>query len=213
MTLEQKMATAKIDYTAQHKERLSWMPWLYFTLKDKHLAWAKPWQKAIQENVSKLETVIFGNDCFISPKAKLFAEPGRTIKCGDRCMIAANNFIHGPILLGDEVAINHSCSLDGGTKGIRIGDQTRIASHVTIYAFNHGMAPNQAIYKQKSSSKGISIGKDVWIGAKVGIVDGVTIGDHAVVGMGSIVTKDIPSWAIAVGNPAEIIGDRRNKPE
>ncbi len=201
------------DYRAQHKKRLSWMPWLYFSLKEKHLAWAQPWQQEVQAHFSAVETVSFGDKCFVAPEAELFAEPGRDITTGHQCMIAAGCFLHGPLTLGNEVAINHGCSFDGGSKGITIGDQTRIANNVTIYAFNHGMAPNQAIYKQKSHSIGVNIGKDVWIGAQAGIVDGVSIGDHAVIGMGCVVSKDVPDWAIVVGNPMRIVGDRRDKPE
>lgn len=199
------------DYQSQHKKRLSWMPWLYFSLKEKHLVWAKPWQDEIQATLCALETVTIGDNCFIAPEAQLFAEPNRDICIGDRCMIAADSFLHGPITMGDEVAINHGCSLDGGRLGIKIGNQTRIANNVTIYAFNHGMTPNAPIYQQAANSKGIVIGKDVWIGAQAGIVDGVTIGDHAVVGMGCIVTKDVPDWAIVAGSPARVIGDRRDK--
>ncbi|QDF67748.1 acyltransferase [Shewanella sp. SNU WT4] len=204
---------AKPDYQTQHKKRLSWMPWLYFSLKPKHLAWAKPWQEQVQAQLMALETVSIGANCFIAPEAELFAEPGRDIKINDQCMIAAQCFIHGPVTLGREVAINHGCSLDGGSKGIIIGDQTRIANQVTIYAFNHGMAPNAPIYQQKSNSCGVIIGKDVWIGAQAGIVDGVTIGDHAVIAMGCMVSKDVPAYAIMAGNPARMIGDRREKPE
>jgi acetyltransferase-like isoleucine patch superfamily enzyme len=199
------------DYREQHKKRLSWMPWLYFSLKDKHKAWAQPWQQEVQSRLVQLETVTLGQHCFIAPEAQLFAEPGRDIRMGDQCMIAAGVFLHGPIDMGDEVAINHGASLDGGRSGIKIGSRTRIANNVTIYAFNHGMSPDEAIYRQKVSSNGIVIGEDVWIGAQAGIVDGVTIGSQAVVGMGSIVTKDVPPFAIVAGNPARIIGDRRTK--
>jgi acetyltransferase-like isoleucine patch superfamily enzyme len=202
---------ADIDYQAQHKKRLSWMPWLYFSLKAKHLAWAKPWQDAIQQQLRQLETIQIGEQCFIAPQAQLFAEPGRDISIGNQCMIGADVFMHGPIQLGDEVAINHGCSLDGGRNGIKIGNQTRIANNVTIYAFNHGMSPDTPIYKQPATSKGVVIGQDVWIGAQAGIVDGVTIGAHAVIGMGCIVTKDVPDYAIVGGNPARVIGDRRDK--
>ncbi|MCL1144328.1 acyltransferase [Shewanella gaetbuli] len=202
---------AEIDYQQQHKKRLSWMPWLYFSLKPKLLSWAKPWQDAIQAELTQLETVNIGQQCFIAPEAQLFAEPGRDIIIGDKCMIAADVFMHGPITLGDEVAINHSCSLDGGRSGIHIGAQTRIANNVTVYAFNHGMTPDTPIYQQPVSSKGIYIGKDVWIGAQAGLVDGITIGDHAIIGMGCIVTKDVPAYAIVAGNPAKVIGDRRQK--
>ncbi len=199
------------DYQTQHKKRLSYMPWLYFSLKPKLLSWAEPWQKQVQAKFMALETVTFGDNCFIAPEAKLFAEPGRDITIGSHCMIAADSFLHGPISLGDEVAINHGCSLDGGRNGIKIGAQTRIANNVTIYAFNHGMAPDTPIYQQASNSKGVTIGKDVWIGAQAGIVDGVNIGDHAVIGMGCIVTKDVADFSIVAGNPARVIGDRRDK--
>ncbi|MBT1444787.1 acyltransferase [Shewanella sp. JM162201] len=199
------------DYREQHKKRLSWMPWLYFSLKEKHLAWAKPWQDEIQARLCALETVHLGANCFIAPEANLFAEPGRDIRMGDQCMIAAGVFLHGPIDIGNEVAINHGSSLDGGRSGIKIGNRTRIANQVTIYAFNHGMAPDEPIYQQKVSSKGIVIGEDVWIGAQAGIVDGVTIGNQAVIGMGALISRDVPDFAIMAGNPAKQIGDRRDK--
>ncbi len=198
-------------YQAQHKKRLSYMPWLYFTLKPKLLAWAKPWQEEVQAQFMALETVSFGKNCFISPDTNLFAEPTRGIIIGDQCMLAADSFMHGPITLGNEVAINHGCSFDGGSAGITIGDQTRIANNVTIYAFNHGMHPDTPIYQQSASSKGVIIGKDVWIGAQAAIVDGVTIGDSAVIGMNATITKDVPEYAIMAGNPAKVIGDRRDK--
>ncbi|WP_394496063.1 acyltransferase [Shewanella sp. ENK2] len=201
----------KPDYQTQHKKRLSWMPWLYFSLKEKHLVWAKPWQDEIQQHLTQVETIHIGEHSFIAPEANLFAERGRDIHIGNQCMIAADVFLHGPIKLGDEVAINHGCSFDGGKVGITIGNKTRIANNVTIYAFNHGMSVDNPIYQQAVTAKGITIGDDVWIGAQAGIVDGVTIGNQAIVGMGSIVTKDVPEFAIVAGNPAKIIGDRRDK--
>lgn len=205
------MMNDKPDYQAQHKKRLSWMPWLYFSLKEKHLVWAKPWQDEIQQLLMQVETVHIGKQCFIAPEAHLFAERGRDIHIGNQCMIAADVFLHGPITMGDEVAINHGCSFDGGRVGITIGNKTRIANNVTIYAFNHGMTVDNPIYQQPVSAKGITIGDDVWIGAQAGIVDGVTIGNQAIIGMGSIVTKDVADFAIVAGNPAKVIGDRRDK--
>ena len=65
------------------------------------------------------------------------------------------------------------------------------------------------IYQQAVTSKGIEIGQDVWLGAHVGIKDGVKIGDHAVIGMNSMVTKDIDKHAIVAGNPARLIRYRK----
>lgn len=61
------------------------------------------------------------------------------------------------------------------------------------------------------TSRGITLGVDVWVGANAGITDGVTVGDHAVIGMGAVVTSDVPPWAIVGGVPARVIGDRRER--
>jgi acetyltransferase-like isoleucine patch superfamily enzyme len=82
---------------------------------------------------------------------------------------------------------------------------------VTVFAFDHMLDPSADIRTQPVRSRGIVIGRDVWIGANAGITDGVRIGDHAVAGMGAIVTRDVPDWAIVGGVPARVIGDRRER--
>jgi len=198
-------------YRTQHKLRLSYMPWLYAELKPRHKAWAQAWQAEIQAYLQTVETVQIGENCFIAPEAKLFAEPGRPIVIGDHSYIAADAVIHGPVTLGKNVSINHHATLDGGSKGIHIGDNSRIAAYCQFYAFNHGMLADRLIADQPTYSQGIQIGRDVWIGANVGIVDGVTIGNHSVVGMGSQVTRPVAAYQIVAGNPARPIGDRRDK--
>ncbi len=188
------------------------MPWLYFGLKDRHRAWAEAWQDEIQARLRALETVEIGEGSFIAPEARIFGEPGRAVLIGDRCALAAEVFLHGPITLGCDVSINARACLDGGAKGIRIGDGTRIATGAALYAFDHGVAPDHAIRAQPVRSLGIDIGADVWIGALAGITDGVCIGDHAVVAMGAVVTRDVAPWAIVGGVPARVIGDRRDRP-
>ncbi|BBH54165.1 acyltransferase [Fluviispira sanaruensis] len=196
-------------YIEQHKKRLSYMPWLYYSLKPKQLQWAQTWQKEVQKKLSELETVKIGKDCFISPDSHIFAEPGRDIIIGNRVTIAANVVLHGPITIGDGVSLNSGVLIDGGAKGVFIGKNTRIASGVYIYAFNHATSPNRLIKDQPVISKGIHIGEDVWLSSNVGITDGNNIGSYSVVGMGAIVTHDVPEWAIVAGVPAKVIGDRR----
>src|SRR5690348_971209 len=89
----------------QHKQRLSWMPWLYFSLKPAHRAWAEEWQREIQQQLMDLETVQIGSGCFISPDAHIFAEPGRPVIIGDGCSVAANAFVHGPVVLDKGVSL------------------------------------------------------------------------------------------------------------
>jgi acetyltransferase-like isoleucine patch superfamily enzyme len=196
-------------YRTQHKLRLSYMPWLYERLKPNQRLWAVQWQEEWQTYLCAMETICVGNNCFIAPEAKLFAEPGRPIIIGDNSFIAADCVIHGPVSIGKGVSINHHVSLDGGRKGITIGDHSRIAPYTHAYAFNHGMDDDRLISAQSVNSKGIEIGCDVWVGANVGIVDGVKIGNHAVIGMGSLVTKSVDEYSKVAGNPAKVIGTRK----
>ncbi len=87
-----------------------------------------------------------------------------------------------------------------------IGDDVLIASDVFIIDYNHGLNPNSNSYlDNKLEVLGVTIGNGVWIGNNVVILPGVHIGDKAIIGAGSVVTKDIPSYTIAVGNPARIV--------
>ncbi len=194
-----------LKYREQHQHRLNYMPWLYWSLKPKNRVWAEAWQQEYQDYLREMETVEIGENCFISPLAHIFAEPGRKITIGDNCFIAADCTLHGPLEIGNEVAINHHCILDGGRVGIKLHDQVRMAAYCHLYAFDHGMALDEPIYKQPVRSKGIEIGRDVWLGAHVGIKDGIKIGDQAIVGMHSMVTKDVKEKMIVAGNPAKFI--------
>lgn len=198
-----------LKYREQHKHRLNYMPWLYWSLKPKNRVWAEEWQQEYQAYLMDMETIEIGQNCFISPLAHIFAEPGRKIVIGDNSFIAADCTLHGPLEIGREVAINHHCILDGGRVGIKIHDQARLAAYCHLYAFDHGMALEQPIYQQPVRSQGIEIGKDVWLGAHVGIKDGVHVADQAIVGMHSMVTKNVGQAEIVAGNPARFIRHRR----
>lgn len=200
-------------FLSQQLQRISWMPWLYFRLKPAHKKSIEEIQQQWQVQLQQLETVHLAEHCFVAPEAHIFAEPGRLIEIGHHSAVAAEVFLHGPITVGQRVCINHRCSLDGGQAGITIGDDTRIAHSCSFYAFNHGMRRNRPVWKQKPTSRGIKLGNDVWVGARVIITDGVTIGDHAIVGAGAVVTHDVAPWQIVAGNPATVIGDRREKGE
>lgn len=199
------------DYLAQHKERLSWMPWLYAGLKAELREPIRAWQAELQARLVALECVTLGEGCFIAPDAKLFAEPKRPIVIGTGVTIASGCFLHGPITLGDGVSLNARVTMDGGRAGITVGRGARIATGVTIYAFDHGLDEGSPIAEQKTTSRGIRIEDDVWLGAGSGITDGVTVHAGAVVGMGAVVTRDVPAHTVVGGSPARPIGRRRTR--
>ncbi|MEM6293285.1 MAG: acyltransferase [Myxococcota bacterium] len=194
-----------------HIRRMVRMPWLYFRAKPAVAAWARPWQAEVHARLQRTEDVEIDPEAFVAPDADVIAEPGRRIVIGPRCAIATGAFVHGPVVLGPEVTVNASVTIEGGRAGVTIGRGTRIATGTRIFAFDHGMAADRPIRHQPTKSVGIRIGADVWLGANAGVTDGVTIEDHAVVAMGAVVTRDVPAWAIVAGVPARVRGDRRER--
>ena len=96
------------------------------------------------------------------------------------------------------------------SQSIQIGDYVSIAADCYIIDSNHGISRGARIQEQVSTVKGpVIIGDDVWLGAGVKVLSGVTIGKGAVIGAQSVVNRDIPEYAIAVGVPAKVIGYRK----
>ena len=105
------------------------------------------------------------------------------------------------IKIGKNVFINACCRFqDQG--GIEIGDGSLIGHNTTIATLNHDFNPAK---RQNLTPSPVKIGKNVWIGSDCTILPGVTIGDGAIIGAGSVVTKSVPKNTIAVGNPARVI--------
>ncbi|MBF7066134.1 acyltransferase [Aliarcobacter butzleri] len=114
------------------------------------------------------------------------------------------------ISIGKNSTLNQGVIIDG-FGGIKIGEGVRIASGTVINTADHNFEnPNEFIYKQGYICAPVIIGDDVWIGANVCINKGVTIGKGSVIGAGSVITKDIPSYSIAVGVPAKVIRKRNS---
>jgi acetyltransferase-like isoleucine patch superfamily enzyme len=111
------------------------------------------------------------------------------------------------IKIGSGTCINHGSELYGAG-GIEIGDKTLLAYQVMIFSDQREFHNKNEMVKQKKGNRAVYIGNDVWIGARTIILPGVTISDHAVVGAGSVVTKNVVEWEIVAGNPAKHIGSR-----
>ena len=107
------------------------------------------------------------------------------VKIGDRTRIGLGNTIIGPVTIGNDI---------------------RLAQNVVLSGLNHNYtAIDQPIHAQGVSTTPIVIEDETWIGANVVIVAGVTIGKHCIVAAGSVVTKDVPSYSVVVGNPARVL--------
>lgn len=99
---------------------------------------------------------------------------------------------------GENVFVNTNCTfMDRG--GITTGENTLIAPNVSITTINHNLDPQK---RDVTTCQPVKIGANVWIGIGAIILPGITIRDGAVVGAGSVVTKDVAANAIVVGNPA-----------
>ena len=112
--------------------------------------------------------------------------------------------------LGDKLIIGKFCQIASGIKIIMNGANHRMSS-VTTYPFNimgNGWEKVTPKLKDLSFKGDTVIGNDVWIGKNVTILPGVHIGDGAIIGANSVVTKDIPAYHIAGGNPCKIIRKR-----
>ena len=107
------------------------------------------------------------------------------------------------IEVGKNFFANYNCTILDVAK-VKIGDNCQFAPNVAVYTAGHPIHP---VSRNSQYEYGISvtIGDNVWIGGNSVIVPGVHIGSNTVIGAGSVVTKDIPDWVIAAGNPCRVI--------
>ena len=107
------------------------------------------------------------------------------------------------IEVGKNFFANYNCTIIDVAK-VKIGDNCQMAPNVAIYTAGHPLHPvaRNSMYEYGIS---VTIGDNVWIGGNTVIMPGVHIGSNTVIGAGSVVTKDIPDWSVAVGNPCRVI--------
>ena len=113
------------------------------------------------------------------------------------------------ISVGKNFFANYNCTLlDVGR--ITFGDNCMLAPNVAIYTAGHPLHPDSRNSGYEYGAD-VVIGSNVWIGGSVVITPGVHIGDCCVIGAGSVVTKDIPAWSLAAGNPCRVIREITEK--
>lgn len=107
------------------------------------------------------------------------------------------------IEVGKNFFANYNCTILD-VAAVKIGDNCQMAPNVAIYTAGHPLHP---VSRNSAYEYGIpvEIGDNVWIGGNTVILPGVHIGSNSVIGAGSVVTKDIPEWCVAAGNPCKVI--------
>jgi acetyltransferase-like isoleucine patch superfamily enzyme len=139
--------------------------------------------------------------CIVGFNTKIINFSRVTIKKGsflqDHVYLRAG--MDGFIKIGNNVAINSFARLFGHG-GITVGNNSQIGPGATLTTTSHDPENDmETIFRP------VVIGEWSWIGANATILSGITIGNHVIIGAGSVVTKDIPDYAVAVGAPAKVI--------
>ncbi|MGB9754069.1 MAG: transferase [Roseiflexus castenholzii] len=177
---------------------------------------------AIEEGVRIrfADNVRLGRGVYLDHGVYLHACPGG-ISIGPDSYVMKNAILHvynfrdlprAGIRIGARSLIGEACILRG-QGGITIGDDVFLAPLVQMLAVNHVYHDtSRPISLQGITCQGITVENGAWIGGGAIILDGVRIGKNAVVGAGAVVTRDVPDYCVAVGNPARIVRDLRSQP-
>lgn len=161
-----------------------------------------------------LKNIHFGSMVQVHEHCKLSAIGKGPLSIGNQVTIGAYSRIaitygfHQPgvgIRIGNNVGIGEYAHL-GGAGGLEIGDDCIIGPYLSCHPENHETSQPGVPYRlQGVSRKGIRIGANCWIGAKVTVLDGVEIGDNCILAAGAVITKSFPANSVIGGVPAKLI--------
>ena len=156
------------------------------------------------------DNVVIDDNCLLDAKGR----DNTGIRIGNGVFVGRNSILsckNGDIVLEDNVNIGFNSEVFSGNL-VTIGRDTLVAAYCYFIGGDHDAGSlDKAVLHQGSTARGIRVAPNGWFGAGVKILDGVTIGENAVVGAGAVVTRDIPACSVAVGIPAKVIRDRRQE--
>lgn len=133
------------------------------------------------------------------------------ISCGEKCQVDVGCILWrgndaGKIHIGNRTYIGPYCYLGAHDHILQIGEDSMIGAGCYLITSNHQIGDKSRPYREQGfKGADVTLGKNVWLGAHVVVLPGVTIGDHAIVGAGGVVTKDIPPGETWAGIPAKKI--------
>lgn len=126
--------------------------------------------------------------------------------CGENVIIKKNAYFGGgsQLVIGNNSQLGENCVVP---RDLIIGDDVIMGPEIIIWAISHEISSIDIPIRLQGSTprKPPVVGNDVWIGARVIIMPGVKIGSHSVIGAASVVTRDVPDYAIVAGIPARVI--------
>ena len=159
--------------------------------------------------------VHLGRHVYLGERVTLYGESsGGSVVIGSHTSLHDDTYLQtshgGHITIGENSHVQRGCQFSAYVGAICIGDNVQIAPFCGLYPYDHAIDASLPIHEQGFTTRGgITVGDAAWLGFGVVVLDGVRIGCGAVVGAGSVVTRDVPDMAIAVGNPARVVGTRR----
>lgn len=141
------------------------------------------------------------------PQLRALLARGFLESCGRELKVCSKAEFSPHIRIGDRSNFGSRCVVQGN---VIIGDDVMMGPDVKIFSGNHGFARlDMPIRLQPIETSQTIIGNDVWIGSNVIILPGKKIGNHSVLAAGSVITKDVPDYAVVGGNPARILKMRQ----
>ncbi|MBU1671078.1 MAG: acyltransferase [Actinobacteria bacterium] len=156
-------------------------------------------------------SVELGDGVFIPRRIELMGNDDGRIVTGDGVTIDSGARLHvanrATLRVGDRVGIG-PYNIFNAFDDLTIGHDTMFGPFVNVNCADHGMERGVPMREQYGCYGPVSIGADCWLGAMVVVTRGVTIGEGAVIGAGSVVCCDIPEYTIAAGSPARVIRER-----
>jgi acetyltransferase-like isoleucine patch superfamily enzyme len=145
---------------------------------------------------------------FLGPRLQLQTGRQGQIRFGRFVWIGHGSKIRcheGIVEIGPKTVVGQDCTISAYQR-VSIGQQCVIADRAMFIDFDHNVAdPEQPIRKQGIYKRDVVVGSNVWIGYGAQILRGVTVGDNAIIGASSVVTRDIPANAVAAGSPARVL--------
>lgn len=150
------------------------------------------------------DDVVIDDNCLIDAKGETNTgiTIGRGVFVGRNTILSCKN---GDIVIGDAANVGFNCEIFSASR-VAIGEGTLLAAYTYLIGGDHDAGDRtRGVLEQERQSRGIVVGAGAWLGARVSVLDGVTIGDRAIVGAHAVVRSDVPPGATAVGIPARVL--------